>query len=298
MIAARLPAGRLHLSDGPIDLVVKAEGEDGEVERAYAAACRRLDGLLAELASELPLLRKRLTAKFPSLKGETARRMAKAAWPYRATFVTPMVAVAGAVAETVLAAMLEASPLRRAYVNDGGDIALHLAAGEHLDVGVMRSLEAPRPQAGVRVKAQSSVRGVATSGWRGRSFSLGIADAVTVLAPKAADADAAATLIANAVDVADPAILRRAARELDPDSDLLDLQVTVAVGPLREDKIAAALVAGRRRAEAMVADGLIEGALLSLAGSWESVGLDRRRIRAISGTEAGPALSAPVSICG
>ena len=42
----------------------------------------------------------------------------------------------------------------------------------------------------------SPVRGVATSGWRGRSHSLGIADSVTVLAATAAMADAAATVIA------------------------------------------------------------------------------------------------------
>ena len=67
------------------------------------------------------------------------------------------------------------------------------------------------------------MRGVATSGWRGRSFSLGIADAVTVLAATAAAADAAATIIANAVDLpGHPAIARRPASELEDDSDLGD----------------------------------------------------------------------------
>jgi len=109
-------------------------------------------------------------------------------------------------------------------------------------------------------------------------LSLGIADAVTVLARRAADADAAATLIADAIDVADPTITRRAARELDPDSDLLDLEVTVAVGPLAEEKITAALASGRARAEALIAARLIEGALLSLAGNWQSVGVERRAL--------------------
>jgi ApbE superfamily uncharacterized protein (UPF0280 family) len=67
---------------------------------------------------------------------------------------------------------------------------------------------------------------VATSGWRckgkgGRSFSFGIADAVTVLAGSAAAADAAATVIANAVDLpGHGAITRRPASAIDPDSDL------------------------------------------------------------------------------
>jgi uncharacterized protein len=281
MILARLSAGRLHLTDGPIDLVIKAQGDARAVRRAYAGARLRFEGLLAELVAELELLRGRLGEVYPALEGPVARRMADAAWPYRNSFVTPMVAVAGAVAEAVLAAMVEAAPLRRAFVNNGGDIALHLAAGEHVDIGVMRSLEefqalaaARRPEAFVRIAWQSPVRGVATSGRHGRSFSLGIADAVTVLARTAAEADAAATMIANAVDVDDPAVLRRPARELDPDSDLLDIPVTIAVGALGDEKIAAALACGRERAEALMASGRIEGALISLAGRWESVGVD------------------------
>ena len=77
------------------------------------------------------------------------------------------------------------------------------------------------------------MRGVATSGWRGRSFSLGIADAVTVFAGTAAVADAAATLIANAVDLpGHPAFARAPARRCDPQSDLGERLVTVDVGPL------------------------------------------------------------------
>ena len=97
----------------------------------------------------------------------------------------------------------------------------------------------------VRLDAASGVGGIATSGARGRSFSLGIADSVTVLARDAATADVAATLIANAVNIDSPAIRRRPARELDPDSDLRDLPVTVSVGALdAADDIEAAL--GRR----------------------------------------------------
>jgi ApbE superfamily uncharacterized protein (UPF0280 family) len=277
MIAARLSSGRLHLTDGPIDLIIKGEGEGAAVERAYAAARRRFDGLLGELVAELPLLRQRIATELPPLQGAVGRRMAEAAWPHRAAFVTPMIAVAGAVAEAVLAAMLEAAPLRRAFVNNGGDIALHIGEGEHIDVGVVRSLADPRPEARMRIAAGDPIRGVATSGRHGRSFTLGIADAVTVLARKAADADAAATLIANAVDIEDPAILRRPASELDLDSDLGELEVTTEVGPLPDDKIAAAIAAGRARAESLIGGGLIEGALISLAGRWESCGIERRR---------------------
>jgi ApbE superfamily uncharacterized protein (UPF0280 family) len=199
--------------------------------------------------------------------------MAEACRPYRNQFITPMAAVAGAVAEAVLDAMISAAPLARAYVNNGGDIALHLTPGTSLAVGVVRSLEKSVPEGDVRITSDIPVRGIATSGRHGRSFSLGIADAVTVLARDAPAADAAATIIANAVTIDDPAIVRRRARDLDPDSDLGDMLVTVDVGPLTPAQVSAALDAGVAHAEQLRLAGLIFGALLTLAGEWRSVGV-------------------------
>jgi ApbE superfamily uncharacterized protein (UPF0280 family) len=117
------------------------------------------------------------------------------------------------------------------------------------------------------VSADQAVRGIATSGWRGRSFSLGIADAVTVLADTAAMADAAATIIANAVDLpGHAAIERRPARDLAPDNDLGDRPVTVAVGALSEAEKARALERGCRAAERDLERRLIRAAALHLGG--------------------------------
>src|SRR5258705_5107094 len=117
------------------------------------------------------------------------------------------------------------------------------------------------------VDAKDSVRGIATSGRHGRSFSLGIADAVTVLARTASQADAAATIIANAVDLpGHSAIVRQPANELQPDSDLGARLVTRDVGELTEGEIEASLDAGARRGRALLAAGLVEGAALRLAG--------------------------------
>jgi hypothetical protein len=270
---ARLSGNRLHLQDGPSDLVIAAFGTLPQIECAYQAAEAAFDGLLAELAGELRSLRQPLDHQPPSLKGATAQRMARACWPHRAHYITPMAAVAGAVADTVLGAMVSAAPdLQRAYVNNGGDIAIHLTRGHALDIGVVPSLARARPEGFLRLEAASPVRGIATSGWRGRSFSRGIADAVTVLARSTAEADAAASIIANAVDVGDPAVIRRPAHELDPDSDLGKLAVTVDVGPLSPEAVAMALDNGVRMAEALRAEGLIEGALMALAGEWRGVG--------------------------
>jgi len=249
-----LPDGRLHLNHGPIDLICQAWGAREDVEAAYRRAIGRFDGVLQELVAELPALRGQKAA----LSGQIARKMALAVAPFRPVFITPMAAVAGAVAETVLQAMVHPA-IPRAYVNNGGDIALQLGAGETLTSAI--SLSPHR----FTIHAEDKVRGIATSGWRGRSFSLGIADSVTVLARTAAMADAAATMIANQVDLpGHPSIRRAPARSLQADSDLGDIPVTVAVGPLTEADVATALARGLAAASAFRARGLIESAALFL----------------------------------
>src|SRR4030081_1861961 len=133
-----LPDGRrLYLQYGPIDLIVEASGSESNVRAAYEAAARRFAGLLDELCGELPLLRQAADPKQSMLQGTIARRMYAAGAPFAADcFITPMAAVAGAVAEEILGAMLHQGELTRAYVNNGGDIALHLAGGEHFTVGL------------------------------------------------------------------------------------------------------------------------------------------------------------------
>ncbi len=265
--AALLPDGRrLYLHHGPIDIVAEGFGRPAAVRRAYALAAERFEGLLAELVEELDILRRPVGAAMPAVTGPVARRMAASVWPHRAGFITPMAAVAGAIADEVLAAIVSGGGLDRAYVNNGGDIALHLTPGQSLTAGVVEVQDSPALDARVALTHGMPVRGLATSGWRGRSLSLGIADAVTVLAPCAADADAAATLIANAVDVDHPTVRRRPADALRDDTDLGARLVTVGVGPLSPAAIDTALSAGARMAEGMRARGLAHGAYLALQG--------------------------------
>jgi ApbE superfamily uncharacterized protein (UPF0280 family) len=265
-----LPDGRLHLQDGPIDLVIGAEGPGAR--EAFRAAEAAFQGLLAGLVEELPVLRTPIGETPPDLRGPVARRMAAAVWPHRRGFITPMAAVAGAVADHVLAAMAAVPGLAAAHVNDGGDIALHLAPGEKLRVGLVMQLARGVPEGSVTIRADMPVRGIATSGWQGRSFSLGIADAVTVLAATAAEADAAATVIANAVDADHPAIRRVPAVSLDPDSDLGAMLVTTAVGPLPDAVAEAATAGGIRQAQRLLDRGLIRAALIALGDRVETIG--------------------------
>jgi ApbE superfamily uncharacterized protein (UPF0280 family) len=259
---------RLHLQDGPIDLIVEAWGSEANVRAAYDAAARRFTGLLDTLCGELAELRRPADPVSCKLRGKVARRMHAAVAPFASEhFITPMAAVAGAVAEEILGAMMEAANLKRAYVNNGGDIALHLSQGEHFTVGLVHRPDQPGLMQTTMIYADDFSRGVATSGSHGRSFSLGIADAVTVLARTASQADAAATIIANAVDLpGHPAILRCPAHDLQPDSDLGGLLVTRDVGALQAFEVASALESGAHKARGLLAQGLIESAALRLHG--------------------------------
>jgi ApbE superfamily uncharacterized protein (UPF0280 family) len=261
-IAALLPDGRLHLQHGPIDIVAEAYGERPAVRAAHARAAARFATILDELVAELPALR----SPDRTVQGTIALRMAAAVAPFRPGFITPMAAVAGSVAEEVVAAL--AGPgITRAYANNGGDIALFLASGQ-----LTCALAVSGGGGRVTVRASDPIRGIATSGWRGRSYSLGIADAVTVLARTAAMADAAATMVANAVYLDHPGIRRRPAHQLQCDSDLGDRLVTVGVPPLAPSDRAAALEAGLRVADDLRTRGLIEGAALFLQSECRMTG--------------------------
>jgi len=320
---------RLHLNHGPIDLIIEAFGEPTEARQAYAQAVARFQTILGELVGELTELRRpAASGRGRRFVGSTAKRMESAVLPFAEGFITPMAAVAGAVADEIMAAMMVGRRVDKAYVNNGGDIALYVAKGQSLtmaiagtghgfsdriildgpksggDTHIITPTPNPSPQGGggfggfdlarklpmlvptgaaagspsplrggVRGGGKGHIRGVATSGWRGRSFSLGIADAVTVLGRTAAEADAAATIIANAVDLpGHPAIARQPARSLQADSDLGDRPVTVGVGALTAREIGQGLDAGRTVAETLLSSGLIAGAALFLCGESRVVG--------------------------
>lgn len=252
---------RLHLHHGPIDMIVEAWGPGRST--AYARAVARFETILQELVNDLPRLR---VENGPVPQGETSRAMCRAIAHFPDRFITPMAAVAGAGADTVLAAMTRVPGVSRAYVNNGGDIALHLAPGEAMRIAM--------PGTGTaRVASCDPVRGVATSGRDGRSHSRGIADQVTVLAGNAAQADAAATMIANAVDLpGHPAITRVPARDLSPDSDLGTRLVTTHLGMLTAEETKRALDRGADFADQLRRRGLIHAAALCLRGETRLTG--------------------------
>ena len=273
-IRARLDDGRLHFQHGPIDLIIDADGDAAAVAQAHAAAWARFRGVLAELVGELGVLRRPLTAA-AAAEGPIARRMIAACLPFAlppdGLFITPMAAVAGAVAEEI-AGHYAGPGISRAYVNNGGDIALVLGAGQRYDIGVAGDPLRARLEGAFTLTGESAVRGIATSGWRGRSFSLGIADRVTVLGRTAAAADAAATVVANAVNAEHPGVRRAPACTLRDDTDLGERLVTVAVDPLPEGVVEDALERGAASAQGLCRRGLIIGAWMNLQGRSRAVG--------------------------
>lgn len=274
--AAILPCGeRLHLHHGPIDLIISV---DRDHNRAFKAAIDRFETVLEELASELPELRSPLAISTARPEGDIANLMHEACLPYAADqFVTGMAAVAGSVADTILLTMRNAANFQKAYVNNGGDIALYLEGGQRFVTSMQshEGLELGR----IDIHAGDEISGIATSGRHGRSHSLGVADSVTVLAQTAAQADVAATIIANAVDIPNhPLVARKPASELSPDSDLGGKLVVVGCEELPSQDQYIAIENGKAKAEKLLQQGLIKAAALFFQDEHRIIGQNNLKI--------------------
>ncbi|PIE16847.1 MAG: hypothetical protein CSA68_00920 [Rhodobacterales bacterium] len=273
-VAAYLEGGkRLHLQHGPIDLIIGAEAADDVARHAaYTAAVERFETILTGLVAELPVLRAQLTPGAVRPSDPVGVRMVEAATRHcQDRFVTPMIAVAGSVADEILVTMIGAAELQRCYVNNGGDIALFLAPGAHFSVAMADAggLDLGR----VKIHPEHQIGGIATSGQKGRSLSFGIADSVTVLGANAAQADVAATLIANAVNLpGHPDLRYERASDIVYDSDLGDRHVVVHVPALTQGQKGAALARGKKAALGMLERHLIKGAALFLQGESVLIG--------------------------
>jgi len=282
----RIDATRWHWQHGPIDLILGADGEPAALQGAFDACWTRFVDVLPELVDELQILRRPICADASpddcALQGHVARRMWSACHPHRARFITPMAAVAGSVADELIAAFAREG-ISRAFINNGGDIAFYLTEGRQYRVGVFADVSQALAKvqrrggdaldANLTLDANAPIRGIATSGWRGRSFSLGIADSVTVLARNAASADAAATMIANAVNLDHAGIVRVPASSLKDDTDLGDRLVTVNVPSLPQPLVDFALARGVEAARSLLDSEIIEGAALFLQGRVRVAGM-------------------------
>ena len=248
---------RLFLNHGPIDIVLEAFGKDKPL--AYEKAKKYFSTLLNELVLDMDLLKKEVVPH-RNFNNKISQSMQIATDKFYPDFITPMAAVAGSVADNILNVLVKDTKLEKAYVNNGGDVSFYLTENQ-----TVKSSLASIPNIIAEIDYKDKSRGIATSGWRGRSFSLGIADSVTVLADNAAMADAAATMIANSVNIKNhPLIIKKPAKEIYEDSDLKNLMVTVEVGDLKQSEIEDALRNGNEVGKTYLENGLINSALIEL----------------------------------
>ncbi len=174
--------------------------------------------------------------------------------------LTPLAAVAGAVADEVADAAVRFGA-DRVVVNNGGDVALRLGPGQEVTVGLPLRPGGPLWHR-LLIRHDQGGGGVATSGWQGRSFSPGVADQSSVWGETAALADAAATALAGLTTVDAAGVRRLPASTLDPDTDLGSTQVTVDVSGLSRQDADAALSSGEAAAREMMSRLPIKGVLL------------------------------------
>jgi uncharacterized protein len=263
LLAASDTHDRSHWQHGPINIVTDLHGSIEQIHAAKQAMWLRFPNCLPELVRELAALRSNCSyLKNDTFAGTIANRMWQAVFPFQAQFITPMAAVAGSVAQELLNIAKDFG-MQKIIVNNGGDVAIYAIADETITIGLL----APAGSAEFFFN-ESREFGIATSGWSGRSFSLGIAEAVTVVADTAAQADAAATMIANAVgpQMQHDEIHRRPASSLKDDTDLGEQLVTTKVGFLPIGLVREALLQGEIYARELLRRNLILSASLSVQG--------------------------------
>lgn len=228
-----LAPGQVYFDYGPVSMVVTAMRNGAGDSALCAAAAEVVENNLRTLGQSLDMLRRYPAHVDPEVLTGTARQMADAVLATGDPWLTPMAAVAGAMSDAA-ADFLWEQGAEKATANNGGDIALRLAPGQKLDMGILYDLNRNGVDRVVRLLPEHGIGGVATSGLGGRSLTTGIASSVTVFSARCARADALATLLADRSYIDSPAVHTCLAGELDPDSDIADLTVVTAVDPLTE----------------------------------------------------------------
>lgn len=251
---------------GPMRMLIQALDHGKPLIDLAMEGGRMAFHVLEDLARFLPIIKTKaqgiqLQTTFP----EVVLKMVEATQGMEAPDLTPLAAVAGA-ASDVVADFLIRQGGTKVIVDNGGDIAIRLKAGEEARVGIKTEIDAQKPGYLLLIDSQMGIGGIATSGLGGRSFTKGIASAVTVLSENASLADAAATVIGNSTNVEDPDITRCLPETIYPDTDIPGEWVTENVGDLSPEKIEEALQNGLREAYRIYRKGHIKGTFIAVKG--------------------------------
>ena len=248
---------------GPMRLIIRAWNK---TQPQLSLARRAAEESISYL-ERIARCRSLLSRPWPRIKylcdDELAQRMVTSVKTIGDGDLTPMAAVAGTIADTAADWLFERG-LTKVIVDNGGDIAIRLALGERATVGVRPNVGSRFISHVINLDSSRSAWGVTTSGMGGRSFTRGIASAVTVLAENASVADAAATAVANACYVEDKGVLQLAAEKIDPNSDLTGTLITTEVGPLSEEKRRRAIESAQEKTEYLVQKKAVIGGFIAL----------------------------------
>lgn len=260
-----LAPGKVFMDYGPVSMVIAAWQNGKPLTNECFQAANIATGCLAEISAQLSKLKQPWRCCSSHELSPTCRTMWEAVSLTGSTELTPMAAVAGTIADKT-ADWLFSQGATKVFVNNGGDIAMRLGPGEHVKVGIVPDLKTNQYSCRVNVTSNDRVGGIATSGLGGRSFTRGIADAVTVLAESCAVADAFATQLANSSWIESQAITQVKAATIDPDSDIADLDVTVQVGILTSTEIQRSLAKIEAYAKNAIAERKIQAFAAHLQG--------------------------------
>ncbi len=249
---------------GPMHLSIRAWRHGrAQTELALRAGERAIDCLERIAALRGELSRSLAAVEMPAGTDPLAVKMTDSVRAVGDRDLTPMAAVAGTIADAVADWLFERGATR-VIVDNGGDIAIRLSAEETATVGIRPRTDSCQISHVLQLHGHRHSWGVTTSGRGGRSFTRGIASAVTTLAASASLADAAATAIANACYVEDAGIIQVPAEQVDPASDIAGLAVTLKVGSLSRKKKQLAVNRALAKADRLVRRKIIIGALVCL----------------------------------
>ena len=257
--------GKLFLEYGPTNLEIKVTNEN--YIEIYQYVIANFKKKFESLAEELDKLKINTSPK-KKFVSDVGKIMQKSTEKFLPKFITPMAAVAGSISESLLNDLMANFTLDKIYINNGGDVAIYSNKYKNFTFNV-----AGQDQVKICLGKISGTYGVATSGWKGRSFSMGIADSVTVIAKSASLADAAATLIANDINIKKhPNINKEKAEKIYEQTDLKNKLVTTSVGYLTTFEIKKALLKGKITADNFISKNIILSALLNLKNNYLYLG--------------------------
>jgi len=275
-----LDGGRILAECGPMRLVIAASVGSIPQRELGVRAAEEAFVLLERVARRRRLLSRPYRAVPDDVDNFLARKMIRSVLAVDDT-LTPMAAVAGTLADGV-AAFLSRRGMTRVIVNNGGDVAIRTGSGESVNVGIRPDLTEGAITDMLTLGDERPAWGVATSGLEGRSLTRGVASAATIVAGSASLADAAATCVANASYVEDDTVIQRPAEELDEQTDIPGIAVTIQAGPFTEEKKDKALSGAMKKAEVLISKGLIFGAYIVVDGKVMMTDFVRRRLSKLS----------------